>query len=185
MGNLKGHNKMGRARLSLIILGVMISVFCLLTSVLCLLSSVPAAWAFGLEVDPVKIVIQDCPLGERAAVSALGGEEMKLKIQNKGPVAYTYVINILSSEETGALLPAGYQDIPSTSWLVPEEKEVKIAGNSAKEVELYLEIPEKEEYYNKRYQAIIEVKSKKNKPEEVFVLAVQIRMCFDTVRTPH
>ena len=144
------------------------------------LTWIDLAFGFGLEVDPVKIVIQDCPLGEKVAVSALGGEEMKLKIQNKGPVAYTYVINILKCGQTATRVQAGYQDIPDTSWLIPEDKEVKIAGNSAKEVELYLEIPEKKEYYNQKYQAIIEVKSKKNKPEEVFVLAVQIRMCFIT-----
>jgi hypothetical protein len=140
------------------------------------------SFGFGLEVDPVEIVIKDCPLGEKAAVSDLGGEKMKLRIQNQGTTAYTYTINTLFSSEAQDRLREGYIDIPDTFWIIPENKEVRIPPKSTKEVELYLEIPKKEECYDKKYQAIIEVKSKKNRPEEVFVLAVQIRMCFSTIK---
>ena len=148
---------------------------------LCLLFPV-TSFGLGLEVDPVEIVIQDCPLGEKVAVSDLGGQEMKLRIENKGSTAYTYSINVLLSSEAGTLLREGYVDIPDTSWIIPENKEVRIPAKSLEEVELYLEIPKLKEYQDKRYQAVIEVKSKKNRPEEVFVLAVQIRMCFSTRR---
>ena len=47
------------------------------------LLSVSSAWAIGLAVDPGKINISDVPLGKKVAVSALGGERMKLKITNK------------------------------------------------------------------------------------------------------
>lgn len=141
------------------------------------------AFGFGLEVDPVEIVIKDCPLGEKVAISDFGGEKMKLRIQNQGTTAYTYTINILFSSEAQGRLREGYIDIPDTSWIIPENKEVYISTKSSKEVELYLEIPKREEYYDKKYQAIIEVKSKKNRPEDIFVLAVQIRMCFSTIKT--
>ncbi len=142
-----------------------------------------AGYSFGLEVDPVEIVVQGCPLGEKAAVSELGGEKMRLRIENKGAAAYIYTINVLSSSQAGSRLREGYIDIPDTAWIIPENKEVRIPADSIGEVELYIEIPESKKYYNKRYQAIIEVKSKKNKPEDIFVLAVQIRMCFSTIKT--
>ena len=56
---------------------------------------------------------------------------------------------------------------------------MRIEGNSARVVELYLNIPKREENYNKGYQAIIEVKSKQ-RPGEIFVLACQLKMCFST-----
>ena len=142
------------------------------------------AYGFGLEVEPPEIVVEDVPLGEKVAVSDLGGEEMKLRIENKSETAYTYTINTLFSSEAGDRLKEGYIDIPDRAWLIPENKEVLIPAKNSKEVELYLEIPEFEEYYDKKYQAIIEVKSKKNRPEDVFILAVQIRMRFSTIKTP-
>jgi hypothetical protein len=138
------------------------------------------AWAIGLGVDPGEITIVNVPLGKKVAVSVLGGERVKLKIENKGNSAYTYTINILYSSETQTSLRVGYVDIPDTSWIWPEKKEVTISGKSKEVVELYLKIPKKKEYYNKRYQAIVEVTSKKNRPEELFVLACQVQMCFST-----
>ncbi len=139
-----------------------------------------ASFGIGLEVDPGEINIQNVALGQKAAVSVLGGERMKLRVKNKGASACIYTINILPTAQTTAVLNPGYKDIPDTSWIFPESKEVEVPGNSAKEVELYLKIPKKKEYYNKKYQAIIEVKSKKNSPEELFVLACQLKMLFST-----
>ena len=138
------------------------------------------AQALGVEVDPPEINLKDVPLGRKVAVSALGGDQMKLRIQNKGPVAYTYTITVLPASKTSSPLKKGYIDIPHTSWLWPQEKEVLIPGNSVKEVELFLKIPRRKRYKGKDFQAIIEVKSKKNRPEEIFVVAVQLRFCFST-----
>lgn len=133
---------------------------------------------FGLEVDPPEIAVENAPLGEKAALSDLGGEKMKLRIQNKGTAAYTYTINVLFVSEAGDSLKEGYIDIPDKSWIIPENKEVRILANSAEVIELYLKIPKRKAYYDKKYQAVIEVKSKKNRPEDILVLAVQLRMCF-------
>lgn len=141
---------------------------------------VPDARALGLEVDPVEINLKNVPLGRKIAVSALGGEKAKLRIQNKAPVAYTYTITVLPVSKTSSALKKGYINIPDTSWLRPQKREVLIPGNSLKEVELFLKIPRRKKYKNKDFQAVIEVKSKKNRPEEVFVVAVQLRMFFST-----
>ena len=140
---------------------------------------VSSVWAIGLGVNPGEINIENVPLGKKVAVSVLGGKEMKLRIENKSNSAYTYTINVLTSFETRAVLKEGYMDIPDTSWIWPEKKEVSIAGKSSKAVELYLKIPKSEEYYNKKYQAIIEVISK-HRPRETFVLACQLLMRFST-----
>lgn len=160
-----------------------IALFMFIFIVSCLFFSV-AGYGFSLEVDPVEIVVKDCPLGEKVAISDLGGKEMRLRIQNKGTATYTYTINVLFSSEAQDYLRESYIDIPDKSWIIPENKEVRISAHSTKEVELYLKIPKAKEYYDKKYKAIIEVKSKKNSPEDIFVLAVQIRMCFSTIKKP-
>ena len=47
-------------------------------------------------------------------------------------------------------------------------------------MEVYLKIPNRKEYYNKKYQAVIEVKTKKNRPDEIFVLVCQMKITFTT-----
>ncbi len=138
------------------------------------------AHALGMEVDPVEINLKDVPLGEKIAISVLSEEKMKLTIQNKSAIAYTYTIDILPISETRGALKNGYTNIPDTSWIWPEEKDVLIQGDSVKEVELFLEVPDEENYKHKNFQAEIEIKSKKNSPEEVFVVAVRLKIFFST-----
>ncbi|MFH1189712.1 MAG: hypothetical protein V1682_03395 [Candidatus Omnitrophota bacterium] len=156
----------------------------ILVSAILLLLLTPASpgisFGAGLEVGPGDIYVENVSPGEPVAVSALGGEKMKLNIKNKGAEAYTYSIDILPSARTTAALKEGYEDIPDVSWIFPEVKEIQISGNSSKDVELYIKIPGKKEFYGKKYQAVVEVKSKKNKPEEIFVLACQLKMLFTT-----
>ncbi|PIP19209.1 MAG: hypothetical protein COT38_01465 [Candidatus Omnitrophica bacterium CG08_land_8_20_14_0_20_41_16] len=134
----------------------------------------------GLEVGPGDIYVDNVSLGKTAAVSTSSREKVKLNIKNKGASACTYSIDILRSAQTTAALGAGYLDIPDVAWIFPETKEILVPPNSAKDVELYIKIPKKKEFYNKKYQAVIEVKSKKNKPEEIFVLACQLKILFST-----
>lgn len=141
------------------------------------------SFGLGLAVNPNEIHLENVPLGQLVAVSVLGGERMKLSIKNKGASACTFTINILPTSQTTTVLKDGYGDIPDTSWIQPENKEIRLEGNSSKAVELYLKIPKKKEYYNKKYQALIEVKSKKEHPQELFVVACQVKISFSTLNT--
>jgi hypothetical protein len=134
----------------------------------------------GLEVDPEKIVVENCRIGRRIPVSKLAPQGAKLKIYNKSSVAFTYTVGVLYSAEVKSPMLHGYEDIPDKSWIRPEKQEIHIDGGETKEIELYLKIPRKSKYRRKKYQAIIEVKSKKNNPEDIFVLAVQLKMLFST-----
>ena len=156
-------------------------VFLIFLFIVIALATPSRSFGFGLEVEPGEIYIENVALGKTVAVSALGGERMKLRIENKGASAYTYTIDILPTAQTSATLKEGYIDIPDTTWIWPENNEVTIAGKSTEVVEVYLKIPQKKECYDKKYQAVIEVKNKKNRPEEIFVLACQLKMCFSTL----
>ena len=158
----------------------LVSLGLLLTAVSCFLSAQTAWGKIGLELDPGEINIKDVPLGEVVKVSELGGEQTKLRITNKSSSGYNYTINILYTSQTASPVLTGYIDIPDTSWIWPEEREIRIPANSVKEVELFLKIPREEKYLDKDFQVIIEVKSKKERPGDLFVLACQLRMCFST-----
>lgn len=159
---------------------VFLSGLLIFISAFCLLFPAHQARAMGLEVDPNEIVVKDCRAGRKLAVSKLKPEGAKLQIYNKSAYGFTYTITPFYCLEVNAPLKKGYSDIPDTSWIIPKNKEIFIKAGETKEVELYLKIPKHKEYRNKKYQAIIEIKSKKNKPKDIFVLAVQLKMLFST-----
>lgn len=158
-----------------------LSSFAFLLFIIIALAAPKESFGLGLEIGPDEIYVENVALGQPVAVSALAGEQMKLSIKNKGASTCVYSINILRCAQTTATLSQGYIDIPDTSWIFPESKEIQVPGNSENTVELYLKIPKNKEYANKKYQAVIEVKSKKNKPEDLFVLACQLKMVFSTL----
>lgn len=137
-------------------------------------------FALSLEVGPDEIIVQNVVLGKSVAVSSLSGEKMKLKIINKDVAACTYTIDILANAQTTAPLTVGYTDIPDSAWIYPQVKEIKVPGKSFKEVELFINVPQEKKYAGQKYQAVIEVKTKKNRPQDLFVLACQLKINFST-----
>ena len=138
------------------------------------------AAALGVEVNPGEITLSDVPLGEKIVVSKASNQRTKLEIENKSTLACVYKIDILPASQTSAVIERGYTDIPDTSWIWPQEKEVMVQAKSTEEVELFLKVPDEENYKGKNFLAVIEVKSKKNSPEEIFVVAVQLKIFFST-----
>ena len=108
-------------------------------------------WAtMGLETNPSQIDVTGVPLGRKVAISKLTKQPVYLEIKNKSDAAYDYVISI------------------------------RIEASQAKQVELYINIPNKKAYADKKYQAIINVTSKKNNPQDLFILACQLRITLQT-----
>ncbi len=140
----------------------------------------------GLAVSPGRIDLEAVPLGDKVTASEVAGEPLYLEITNnsRGEKFFAptidYDITILHSGETSASLPFGYQDIVDTGWIIPAPSEVKIEAGQTKEVELYFNLPDDPAYLNKKYQAVIEVKSKKRRPKDTFVLAAQVHIRFTT-----
>ena len=166
MGWMKEFRRLGKIEPSPILLFLVFAQLC---------------WAgMGLETNPGQIDVTGVPLGRRVAVSKLTEQPVYLEIKNKSDAAYDYVISILYTSQTTSPLMDGYLDIPDTSWIMPEEKEVGIEAGQTKQVELYISIPNKKAFAGKKYQAVIEVKNKKNNPQDIFVLACQLRITLQT-----
>ena len=129
----------------------------------------------GLGVEPGKMEIENVPAGRNVSVSSLSGK--KLIITNKDRRTRIFSIKVFNSKETDNRIKYGYEDIPDASWLRPEYGEIEIESRSRGEVDLFVNIPDQEEYLNKKYQAVVEVRQEKNNPKDLFVTAVQVRVC--------
>ncbi|MBI5872820.1 MAG: hypothetical protein HZB36_01580 [Candidatus Omnitrophica bacterium] len=161
------------------------SFFCLrhalMTAAAFFIFGIPClCFALGLAVNPGSVSVRDVPLGEKTAMSQYSTEHKKIQITNKSDSAYTFTIAILPVSKTTSPLAFGYQDIPDVSWVVPEEKEIRIDAFATREVELYVLVPQKKQYADKKYMAILEVKSKKNNEGEMFVVAAQAQIWITT-----
>jgi hypothetical protein len=134
----------------------------------------------GLEVGPDDISLEGVLLGEKLSFSKIAGRPIALEIKNKSNRAFDYEINILYSLNTTAGLSYGYSDIPDTGWIIPENKMIKVEAGQTGRLELYMAVPDDASYAGKAYQAVIEVKSMKDNPNDLFVLACQLRVFFTT-----
>ena len=132
----------------------------------------PAFAELGLSVTPGKVILSNVPLGRKVDTQQLGGS--LLIISNQSPFTQTYSLSIHKPFEVGMKCSEDYQEIPDPEWVYfvnPDRKrereinEIEIEGGQSKEVALYLKIPEREEYYNQRYEAIIKIVSKPGKGE--------------------
>ena len=133
----------------------------------------------SLGIDPGEIAIESyLPLGKTIAVSEVFGK--KIKITNYDTEAHKYDIGIFTCAEKGAKPKEGFEDIPDATWAQPEFKEIEVSGNSAREVEIYIKVPDKSKLLNKKYEAVFEAKSQKEKEGDLFIVAVDILMTFRT-----
>jgi len=146
--------------------------------------SAPAEGGMGLEAGPGNISLTAAPLGEKISFSKLSGRPLPLEIKNKSDRAFNYEIHILYSAQTTAALVKGYSDIPDTNWIIPQRKKIKVKAGDEGRVELYIAVPDDVSYAGKAYQAVIEVKSVKDNPGDLFVLACQLRVNFTTQALP-
>ena len=75
-------------------------------------------------------------------------------LTNKG--AFPVVGSIEVKKPPEGTLIKGYKPIPDTSWIEVGENGVALDPGEAMSVDIIIRIPDKEEYYNKSYQASIE-----------------------------
>lgn len=132
-----------------------------------------------LQVDPGTILIQNVPLGKVCTLKELTGREFT--IHNKDKITHTYYLSTHQPSKTGDGKWASYRykEIPEPKWVSFEKKEITVEANKKKKVNLYINIPKKEENYNQRWEVTIEVKSKQI-PGNIFVLAVYPRFQIET-----
>jgi len=105
---------------------------------------------------PGTIVLENAALGKSKAIS-------KIKVFNNDSRPHLYKISsIIPSAEPGRQvigLSPGFSWIPKREWLKPDISDLKIGPDEMKEITLDLDIPQKTDFINQRWEGIIFVES--------------------------
>jgi hypothetical protein len=118
-------------------------------------------YTLNLDLTPASLYLFDIEPGRKYRLSEL--TEEKLKLTNRGDVKFKVkFLCVVPSTTTAAVsLPAGYECIPDVSsdgvcrWIKISPQEFVIKPNTIKEINLTVEIPKEEKYYNKKYMCLI------------------------------
>ncbi|MBA7511639.1 hypothetical protein ES705_03635 [subsurface metagenome] len=106
-------------------------------------------------VTPPNIVVRRLKVGKKVDVERFTGQT--LKIMNPNDKAFTYRVSVKRVKDSLAGLKSGFEDTPDASFLTLDKTEVKAGPLSIKEVKMFLDFPEEEQYKGKNYMFIISV----------------------------
>lgn len=117
----------------------------------------PNAPAINLEYSlaPAAIQIKDVKPGKKAWV--VTGKNIPVELNNLNNTKMSFLVQSINPKDTLATLDAGYEFCPSPDFLKVENEEISVDGKSKNDIPMSIEIPDKPEYYGKKYIFIVSV----------------------------
>ena len=131
--------------------------------------------AAGLKVSPAGFIIHNVTPGKPYDVYKETG--LRLTIYNDDEVDHTYILSTHRPSECGPW-EKGYLEIPDKDWCRFEKSEITVKANGRGYGDIYLNIPDKDKYYNQRWVATLVIAGKPG-PRGIS-LAVQVRAQIET-----
>jgi len=108
----------------------------------------------NFSVNPDNLFVNDIPLGQEIDLKA--AKKASLKVVNQADETVSLKIRRVPADPN-VVPQAGYEYAPDTAtWLVVTPTNVKVDGNSIKEVKLRLRIPDQPEYHGKKYMFLVQ-----------------------------
>ena len=107
----------------------------------------------NFSIIPAGIDASAIKLGQNYNLEKLTGKTFK--IINPNDESYSYRITSISPKQLGTTPPKDYEVCPDASFLRIDKPEMKIQGNGIEKIKIFLKIPDKEEYKNKKYVFVV------------------------------
>lgn len=110
-----------------------------------------SAYAGGLSTAFSKVILEGLKPGQSYNVERIGAPPFEIKNTSSRKVELQIDIIIPKEDE----LNDGYLPIPDSSWLTLKESHFVIEPGSSARTDLFINIPDGEEYMGKKYAAFI------------------------------
>jgi len=104
-------------------------------------------------VLPPMMMLYDFKLGDKQDLAKLTGKTFK--IINPNDEDYRYRVTSVAIKESKVASSPGYEDCPDPSFLTFSESEVDVPANTVKVIKVFLKIPGRKEYREKKYMFLI------------------------------
>jgi hypothetical protein len=129
--------------------------------------------AATLKVSPAGFIIHNVTPGRLYNIYQSTG--LRLSITNVDDSDRVFALSVHKPSEVGRW-EKGYLEIPNPKWCYFEKDEIAIKANKTGTVNLFLQIPDKEKYYNQHWVATLAVMSK----EPGLGLGIYVRVQIET-----
>lgn len=139
-----------------------------------LLGMAGLAESASLKVSPARFIVHDVEPGRLYDIYKETG--LSLTIYNDDDVSRTWVLSTHRPSERGHW-EKGYAEIPDARWCWFDKDEIAVEPKSKANANLYLQIPEEEQYYNQHWVVTLNIGGKASGG---ISLAVDIRVQIET-----
>lgn len=112
----------------------------------------------GLTMFPAMYTVREVPLGREVVLDILGTPGFT--VENNSDGFCYYELRATGPREAG--MPTwerGFEPIPESSWLRVDQQIIGVAPHARKLVKVYINIPDKAEFYNRHWVACVQLTS--------------------------
>lgn len=123
-------------------------------SVSALLAGEPAAGGFG--IGPGMAMVENIKPGA-AEVNVADANGFSFEVENGTAEKHVFTVSVRTAKSTISSWETGYENIPDTSALRLDTKEIEVDAKSKGNVKLFIKVPDKPENYNRKWMACVVV----------------------------
>ncbi|MEW5766710.1 MAG: hypothetical protein AB1797_03660 [bacterium] len=154
-----------------------ILIFSLIYVILLGIVEAKGVYARGLSVSPPSCQWRDVQVGELVEFPG------RIKIKNRSREVRSYTLRVVNPSELGANTAEGFKELPSQAWISFDQKQLPVGPEEWKDVRMFIEIPEREGNFDKKWAFFVEVKEDIGRGE-TFGLACYIKVLLATESKP-
>jgi hypothetical protein len=134
----------------------------------------------GFGIGPGMILVENVkPGGDAVDVgSALGG--VSLVVSNGTAQAQMFTVASIKPRDAIGKWEMGYEEIPDAAWCSIDKNEIEVPAKTEKKITVTIRIPDKPEYYNRKFMGLVVCSPGKAK-QGVVGLRVASRIQIETI----
>lgn len=108
--------------------------------------------AGGIAAAPAKYTWRNVTPGAKTMMP------IEIHVKNTTKVVGSYSVKVITPENINSKPAEGFESLPSVKWVSLDQKHVVINPGETSKVKLFIEIPNKKEYQDGKWQFYLEVK---------------------------
>ncbi|MCY3022070.1 MAG: hypothetical protein NTW87_23910 [Planctomycetota bacterium] len=129
-------------------------------------STCPAVEETGFGIGPGMILVENIQPGA-PEVDVFGKTDLAFEVHNGTNKAHTFSVAVIKPRAAIASWEIGYEEIPDPSWCRLDKAELDLPAQTDGKVKLFIKVPDKPEYYNRKWMALVVCRPGKPTPGSV------------------
>jgi hypothetical protein len=108
----------------------------------------------GFGIGPGMVLVENIKPGD-GEIDLAGKTGFTFEVVNDTNEKQVFNVTSRTAKSTVSSWELGYESIPDPTWLILEKKEIEVDAKSKGKVKMTLKVPDKPEYYNRKWMGIV------------------------------